>query len=147
MTGSVRDNGRMAKDETPKGLTKDAGWEIGVSRTFPVPLEHAWDFLTSPAGARLWLGDGATVPTEKGEPIVSAAGGEGELRSLRRKDRVRLRWKAPGWDHETVVQIAVRGDETKTSIRFHQEWLANAEEREQQRAHWSSVLDQVEKAL
>jgi hypothetical protein len=63
MTGSVRDNGRMAKDQTPKGLTKDAGWEIGVSRTFAVPLDHAW------------------------------------------------------------------------------------EEREQQRAHWSSVLDQIEKAL
>jgi hypothetical protein len=46
----------------PVGLTKDAGWEIGVSRTLPVPLEAAWEFLTSPGGAALWLGAAAAPP-------------------------------------------------------------------------------------
>jgi hypothetical protein len=32
-------------------------------------------------------------------------------------------------------------------LRFHQERLADAAEREQQRAHWQAVLDEVEKAL
>jgi uncharacterized protein YndB with AHSA1/START domain len=131
----------------PTGLTKDAGWEIGVSRTLPVPKPHVWDFLTSAAGAALWLGDGATIPSEKGEPIVTAAGGEGQLRSLRHLDRVRLRWRPAGWQHDTVVQLVVVGDDAKTSIRFHQERLANAKERERQRAHWSQVLDLVESEL
>jgi uncharacterized protein YndB with AHSA1/START domain len=131
----------------PKGLTKDAGWEIGVSRTLPVPVAAAWDFLTSDPGVRLWLGDGATLPTMKGEPIVTSSGGRGELRSLRGRDRVRLRWRPPGWHHDTTVQLAVVGDDTRTSVRFHQEHLADERERERQRAHWRAVLDSIEREL
>ena len=32
-------------------------------------------------------------------------------------------------------------------LRFHQERLADAAEREQQRAHWQAVMDAVETAL
>ena len=127
----------------PVGKTKDAGWEIGVSRTLPVPIETAWAFLTSAEGVRLWLGDGATVPTEKGQPIVTADGGAGVLRSLRHLDRIRLRWQPAGWSHDTIVQIAIRGDATKTMIRFHQDHLADATERAEQRAHWTSVMDAI----
>ena len=41
------------------GLTKDAGWEIGVSRTVPHPLDEVWRLLTSDEGLALWLGEGA----------------------------------------------------------------------------------------
>lgn len=137
----------MSNDEKPAGLTKDAGWQIGVRRTLPVPVDAVWEFLTSPAGVRIWLGDGAVIPTERGDRVVTADGGEGELRSLRHKDRVRLRWRAPGWTHDTTVQIAVRGDERKTSITFHEEWLADETERAQQREHWQSVADAIEREL
>ena len=32
-------------------------------------------------------------------------------------------------------------------LRFHQEWLADATEREQQRAHWREIMDRVVAAL
>lgn len=41
----------------PTGLTKDAGWQIGVTRTLPTDLDIAWDYLLSPAGLSLWLGE------------------------------------------------------------------------------------------
>jgi len=120
---------------TPTGLTKDAGWQIGVSRTFAVPLERAWDVLTSPEGAAVWLGEGATLPSVKRESYRTADGLEGELRSIRPHDRLRLT-RGP-----TTLQLVVRPAATGTSVRFHQERLADAGERERMREHWKATLD------
>ena len=34
----------------PVGRTKDAGWEIGVSRTLPITPQEAWARIEDPAG-------------------------------------------------------------------------------------------------
>ena len=49
------------------GQTKDAGFEIGVSKTVPHPREAVWELLTSEEGAALWLGDGVALPARRGE--------------------------------------------------------------------------------
>jgi uncharacterized protein YndB with AHSA1/START domain len=131
----------------PTGLTKDAGWEIGVSRTLHAPIDTVWDLLVSKPGTAIWLGKSVRLPTEPGEPVRAAGTGEGELRSYRRHDRIRLRWRPAGWRHDSVVQVAVRGDETKTMLRFHQEHLTSAREREQQRAHWRRVIEELSTRL
>jgi hypothetical protein len=43
------------------------------------------------------------------------------------------------------VAISDRG--AKTRITFHQERLADADERERQRAHWAAVMDRIVAAL
>ena len=101
----------------PVGRTSDAGWEIGVSRTVPVPLEEAWARIEYPAA---WLGEDAD-----------------DVRSHRPLDRVRVGWRG------TIVQVALSPAKTGTTVRFHQERLADAEARERQRAHWSAVLDRL----
>jgi uncharacterized protein YndB with AHSA1/START domain len=125
----------------PTGLTRDAGWEIGVSRTLPVPIEHAWDHLTG-AGTAAWLGGRVRLPETAGEEVATPAG-VGELRSHRPLDRLRLTWRPTGWDHETTVQVAVRAVGERTKVTFHQERLADAEERERQRTHWRAVVDRI----
>ena len=114
----------------PTGLTKGAGWQIGVSRTLPCTPEEAWDLLTSDVGRAV-----GQAPED---------GTAGEVRSLRPLDRMRVIWTPAGWDHDTTVQVVVRPAKTGTSIRFHQERMASADERERQRAHWSAVLDRLE---
>ncbi|OXY99400.1 hypothetical protein [Streptomyces sp. 2R] len=70
----------------PTGLTQDAGWEIGVSRTIHRPPQAVWEFITGP------------LPTEKGAPYL---------------------------------------------LRFHEERLVSAAEREERRTYWKGVLDRV----
>ena len=136
----------MASLERPVGLTRDAGWEIGVSRTFPYAREAVWDFIISQAGLTLWLGAGARLG-EPGQEYTTRDGTTGELRSLRPVDRVRLTWQPRGWIRESTVQVTVSPagsrDDPKTTLRFHQERLTSAEEREGQRAHWTAVMDDV----
>lgn len=131
----------------PTGLTKDAGWQIGVSRTVNLPLDDVWEFMISPEGVAIWLGEGAELPTGRGTPITAADGSTGELRSLRPLDRARLTWQPTGWDHETTLQFTVSGGETSTVIRFHQDHMASEAERNRQRDHWRSVLARLVAAL
>ncbi|MFG2921637.1 SRPBCC domain-containing protein [Streptomyces sp. NPDC048305] len=127
----------------PTGLTKDAGWEIGVSRTLPLPADALWDFVTGEEGVALWLGPGAVLPTEKGAAYRTADGTAGEIRSYRPGDRVRLTHGT------TTVQVAVvpAGTGDRSVLRFHQEHLASAREREDRRAHWKGVMDRIVVAL
>jgi uncharacterized protein YndB with AHSA1/START domain len=129
---------------SPTGLTQDAGWEIGASRTFPAAIEDAWDVLVDGPGLSLWLGEGATIPDEVGHPYRTADGTEGELRSLRPLERLRLTWQPDGREgRPTIVQVVVRATATGTTVTFHQEHLADADERERQRAHWKAALDRL----
>ena len=134
---------RESTEDRPTGLTRDVGWEIGVSRTITAPLDVVWAFLTSDAGVAIWLGSDVSLPTAAGESYQTSDGTEGEIRSYHDSDRVRLRWRPADWDHETTLQIAVTGGDTKTMVRIHQEHLANGDERERMRAHWRAVLDRL----
>ncbi|MGW1341566.1 SRPBCC family protein [Kribbella sp. NPDC002412] len=125
----------------PAGKTKDAGWNIGVSKTLDLPLADVWDFVISPAGTALWLGD--DVMLEAGASYETTAGVVGEVRSLREGDRVRLTWRPADWAHDSTVQVAVSPAGSKTVLRFHQERLADADERTRQRAHWQQVMAAV----
>ncbi|TCO52605.1 SRPBCC family protein [Actinocrispum wychmicini] len=127
------------------GETKDVGFTIGVSRTLPYPVDVVWEFLLSPAGLSVWLGDGVELAPK--QPYRTTGGTVGEVRSLHEHDRVRLTWRPKDWDHDTTVQVAMRGDGAKTMLRFHQEWLADADERSRQRDHWKAVMDKVIDAL
>jgi len=133
---------------SPTGLTRDAGWQIGASRTFPVPVEEAWDVLVEGPGLALWLGAGASVPDEVGASYRTDDGAEGELRSLRPHDRIRVTFQPAGRPgRPTTLQVVVRPAATGTTVTIHQEHLADAGERERQRAHWRDALDRIEELL
>jgi uncharacterized protein YndB with AHSA1/START domain len=134
--------------ERPTGRTKGAGWEIGVSRTVAFPLEEVWDFLTSAEGSAVWLGAGVQRLDQPGGAYETSDGTSGEVRSFHPRDRVRLTWRPEDWSHDSTVQVTVsRTTAGRTVLSFHQERLADATEREQQRAHWQAVLDAVVAAL
>lgn len=129
------------------GHTRDVGFEIGVSRTVPRPLAEVWRYLVSPAGVATWLGEGARLGTAKGQLYETADGTSGEIRSFSDLERVRLTWRPRHWSHDTTLQLAIVGSGDRTSVRFHQERLADAAERNEQRAHWQAVLTKVAGAL
>ena len=92
------------------GRTRDAGWQIGVSKTIDRPVEDVWGFLTSPAGVAIWLGEGVTVHSERGAGLSdrgagyeTKAGVRGETRSFRELDRIRLTWQPSDWTHDTTL--------------------------------------------
>lgn len=125
----------------PVGLTRDAGWQLGVSRTIAVSREDVWDFLLGD-GLSVWLGE-TTLGETPGDPYETADGTRGELRGFRPNDRIRLTWQPADADHDSTVQIALRQAKTGTTIVFHHERLRSAAERERLLTHWREVADRV----
>ncbi len=130
------------------GHTRDAGWQIGVSKTVDRPVQEVWSFITSPAGVAIWLGEGVTVLSDLGAGYETTAGVRGETRSFHELDRVRLTWQPPDWSHDTTLQLVVTSaGEGRARLVIHQERLADAAEREQQRRHWKGVITALVAAL
>lgn len=131
---------------SPTGLTQDSGWQVGVSRTFPIALDAAWEFLVSSTGLQVWLGE-ITAPLAKGAEFATRDGTKGEVRSLRPRDRVRLTWKPDRRQRPATIQVAVTPAARGTTVRFHTEHLVSEDERELFRQRWREVLDRIEAEL
>lgn len=128
---------------TQVGKTKDAGWQIGVSRTIPVDLDTAWAYLTSPRGIDTWLGSGVDTPLSTGQSYETDGGTTGQVRSVRDRDRVRLTWQPVDRPDAATIQIALSQNKTGCAFRFHTERLYDSDEREYMRGHWQHVADEI----
>ncbi len=122
------------------GQTADAGYQIGVQKTLPIPQDLAWDLLVTGPGRNLWLGDHRPFNLQKGEEYVTCEGVSGQVRSVAPGQRLRLTWSHPDLARPSTLQLMLVGSGEKTSIRFHQERLSSPDERERMRQHWREVL-------
>ena len=140
----ARATGNDARGDTV-GKTKDGGWEVGVRTTVPAGLEDVWDFLMED-GLAIWLGTSELV-LEKGAPYETTDDVRGEIRSYTPGFRLRLTWRPAVWDHDSTVQLTVREAASGTTIAFHQERLADREERKLMLGHWKDVTARLQAAL
>jgi len=135
----------MAKNDDTTGLTRDAGWEVGVRTTVPASGTAVWDYLTGP-GLPLWLGE-TTLPTEKNAVYETDDGVRGRLISRTEGVRLRLSWRPADWPHDTTLQLSLRAAATGTTIAVHHERLADRDERRMMLGHWKTVVAELEKAV
>lgn len=130
----------------PVGLTQGAGFQIGVSRTFPVPAAEVWCFVISPEGLALWLGDVCEIEPRRGATYRTAQGVAGELRGYEEGRRIRLTHR-PEDGQETTVQVTVTERNGHAVLGFHEERMSSTEERAHQRDHWRAVMADIVAAL
>ena len=135
----------MAKNDDTTGLTRDAGWEVGVRTTVHASGAVVWDYLTGP-GLPLWLGE-TTLPTEKNAVYETDDGVRGRIISRTEGVRLRLSWRPADWPHDTTLQLSVRAAATGTTIAVHHERLADRDERRMMLGHWKTVVAELEKAV
>ena len=133
----------MSDSRDTTGLTKDAGWEMGVRQTVAGTVPTVWDYLLGD-GLPLWLGEIDALPTEKGAAYATADGVRGTIRSYTDRYRVRLSWRPDDWPHDTTLQLTVKEAVTGTTIAFHHEHLADRDERRMMLGHWKNVIAALE---
>ena len=118
------------------GQTRSVGFEFGLRKTFSIDLRDAWQFLTSPEGIKMWLGDVHDFRLEKGHTYQSTDGASGEVRVVNPEVNIRLTWQPGGWPKPSTIQVRVIPAGNKTTIGFHQENLPDAKAREDMRQRW-----------
>jgi hypothetical protein len=135
------------KMSIPVGLTKDAGWQMGVRRSFPIDINEAWAFLFSEEGSGLWLGKVKELKWEKGQEYKTNNGIQGVVRVVSVFSHVRITWKKKEWENYSSLQVRTIRGKNKTTIAFHQDRLTGTEQREEMLIHWEKVLNRLEKKL
>lgn len=128
------------------GETSGAGFEFGISRTFPVPAERVWKLLTSGVGLEAWAGDGVEVEMKKGATQQMRTK-RIEVRGYTEGVRVRLAATEPGVPKRTFQMSIVPGAGDKASVRFHEENLPGIAARKRADRKWNEIMDEVESIL
>lgn len=129
--------------DIPVGMTKDAGWEIGVRRTVELTPGEAWQLVTSPAGRRCWLGEVEGWALEPGAAYHLPEGTHGEIRVVS-ASHLRITWQPPGWERPSTIQVRVNANGPRAVIAFHQEHLPGQAERAERKAHFLAALAALE---
>ena len=120
------------------GLTKDAGWELGVRTTVAAPIPVVWHYLMG-EGLKVWLGEIDELPTEKGAAYATADGVTGTVRGYKAESKLRISWHPDDWPHDSILQLTVKESITGTTIGIHHEQLADREERKLMLGHWKNI--------
>jgi hypothetical protein len=130
------------------GLTKDAGYQIGVRKSFAVPLQDVWNFMFCNDGIAIWLGEleSGTVSQSSGT-FFTKDGITGNITLLKQLSHVRLKYRVKGWENTSTLQVRIIAVKDSTIISFHQDHLTSAQQREQMKAHWDAVLKNIGGAL
>lgn len=132
----------------PTGVTKDAGVQIGVRRTLAAGQARVWDYLLSPEGLRLWVGEGADFEPRVGYSYSSRDGAYGRITVAEPPRKLRMTWQQPEWDNPSRLQwMVLASGAGKTAVGIHQEMLDDVYMREMMRQHWDAVLAQLKEAL
>ena len=132
------------QNESPVGLTKDTGWQIGHRRTLPIRLEEAWLLLVSPPGVRLWLGESPDLKFVKGAQYRTAGGTTGEGRVFHPDSHLRITRQPGDYPRPSTIQVRVAPRGEKTVIVFHEEHLPDQEQREVRKSHYKAAADSFE---
>lgn len=121
-----------------------SGYEVGVSRTFPIPMSKAWELVTSEQGLSAWLGEVEDGSIDVAETFKTKEGVTGSVTILEAGSHFRMAWKPQNWRHSTILQVRVTGSKSKTAcksvISFHHEKLPRAIDRDAMKRRWEEKL-------
>lgn len=130
----------------PTGLTKDAGWQVGVRRTISLDPETAWALVSSPQGMQIWLGKIDHGQLQEGDLHELPDGTRVEMRVCRPGSHMRLTRNPGNWEEPSTIQVRVISKGEKSVIAFHEENLPSQAERLRRREHFQKVLTELKRA-
>ena len=131
----------MIDDTT--GLTTDAAYRIDISKTFPVSLHDAWNFMFSATGLKLWFGCNSLPEWKKDQKYTTKNGTYFCVRAYNELSHARLTYKRKDWENTATLQLRVHTAKTGTTISIQQEKLATTAQREEMKLHWEKVMDKI----
>lgn len=124
-----------------------SGYEVGVSRTFPIPVHKAWELIASETGLATWLGTLTEGRIGAAETFQTADGITGTITILEPGSHFRMAWKPGYWRHNSTLQVRVVGSKSKSAgksvISFHHEKLPRAADRDAMKRHWQEKLSDL----
>jgi activator of HSP90 ATPase len=131
----------MEKTNTNK--EKDLGFQVSVSKIFPIGTKAMWEFLLSDEGIAIWIGDISVGNFELQNRFITKSGTEGKLTIFVPDCHLRFKWKPKHWQKQSTVELRVTNRKGRASIVFHQTGFFEIEKREEMRTFWKYVIEKI----
>lgn len=113
-------------------------------KTFPISAESIWQFLMSPRGQKFWLNDHTHYRLDKGSFFEATGGYYGEVRTILKNKRMRLRWIEAETEERSYLQVYIFAKgKSKSMLVFQHDEIATAREKEKFKDHWKKVLGKL----
>ena len=132
----------MQSQKKQVGKTRNAGYQFGIRRTFPVTVEEAWNLLFSKKELHKWLGEINGELRQK-ETYYTRNGQLGLVRVLKPQSHIRLDWKLPHWQNHAILQIRTITTDAGATMAVHVERMVNAEQRIEVQQFWQNILSGI----
>ena len=130
--------GRNAKGEYATVATK----------TLSLSQLDMWKFLESADGQSIWLEPLSGFSFRAGAQFEVAGGIFGEIRTLKKPERLRLRWNNEDWPKPSVLNISViKRPGKKCVLVFQHDQLPNERAKTQMNTRWKKILQSIKECL
>jgi hypothetical protein len=126
--------------------TGTSGFEFGLSRTFPISAEVAWEKLTTGIGLEAWAGDGVALELIKGAK-QQLGGKRIQIKGITEGVRLRLAVIEQGVPERVFQMSIVPATGGKAAVRFHEEYLPGLSAKKRAEKRWHIIMDEVESVL
>lgn len=135
--------------QTPVGLTKNAGWQIGLRRTLSVPAQVLWDFMLSQDGLEIWLGMGEPFKFIPGIKYKLFDGTTGEVRVIDKGSQWRISRKPanPRYERPSTIQVRIIDKADQCTLAFHEEHLPDERSRKIRKTFYLNVMELIKDRL
>lgn len=115
-----------------------------ASKTLPLSQTGMWKFLETPRGLELWLKPLSDFYFHAGESFEIAGGIYGEVRTLKKPERLRLRWQNEDWPKPSVLNlIVIPRPGQKCVLVFQHDQLPSERAKTAMKNYWKKVLQNV----
>jgi hypothetical protein len=119
-----------------------------ATKTYQIGQKNMWNFLVSPQGLKIWLSPMSPLIVKPGEQYEIEGGIFGEVRTMKKPQRIRLSWQETETLKKTIVQIMViPRPREKCVLAIQHEKLPSASAKEKMLRHWKNVLKDLEVAI
>jgi len=115
-----------------------------VTKSLNCSASQVWKFVTSPRGQALWLNGLYAVKIAPKNFFETKDGYFGEIRTVKKANRIRLHWNHPEWERKSVVSLnVIARPKGRSLIYFQHDELISAQQKLEMRKHWELVFKRL----
>lgn len=131
--------GRRIEGQNAKGE-----YSLTATKSLPLGALKVWNLLLSKEGQAAWLKPLYPVTLAPGHAFETSDGFFGEVRTMKKAQRIRMTWQDPNWEKKTVLQIhLVPRPNDKSLLAFTHDEIKHLKTQSLLRARWKTATDAV----
>ncbi len=126
------------------GQSLKGTYSATLTKSISVDQLKAWRWCISDEGIEVWLKPLSPVEISAGTSFEINGGVFGEIRTVKKNQRIRMTWCEPEWEKSTTVQLHVyKKAKGKSLLVIQHDGLKSARQKTEMRTYWRSTIEKM----